>query len=244
MVLLVACAIGLLTGGGVVLFNIVIHSIRHLAWQGTSLEDAKWAYAGLKSRALALHTPWYLLVGPPIMGGLVVGAMRSLSGGLHETPSLDPLMMRARSQRQSLWPGISFTMGIPRQPGPKAKSDSIQPAKADQAPSEATARGQQDGMLNMPASTSSARNTAAEEDLQAMLEQPRQSGQHDAGAASTSTPAESPFAPVLRALAAAVTLGTGNSLGPEGPRYSFHELRHSQEKQHHGCLAILVSGLQ
>ena len=31
--LLVACAIGLVTGGGVVLFNNVIHSIRHLAFQ-------------------------------------------------------------------------------------------------------------------------------------------------------------------------------------------------------------------
>ena len=32
-VLLVACAIGLVTGGGVVLFNNAIHSIRHLAFQ-------------------------------------------------------------------------------------------------------------------------------------------------------------------------------------------------------------------
>lgn len=32
-VLLVACAIGLATGAGVVLFNDVIHAIRHLAWQ-------------------------------------------------------------------------------------------------------------------------------------------------------------------------------------------------------------------
>ena len=32
-VLLVACAIGLATGGGVVVFNNVIHTIRHYAWQ-------------------------------------------------------------------------------------------------------------------------------------------------------------------------------------------------------------------
>ena len=32
-VLLVACAIGLATGAGVVLFNDIIHAIRHLAWQ-------------------------------------------------------------------------------------------------------------------------------------------------------------------------------------------------------------------
>ena len=31
--LLVACAIGLATGAGVVLFNDIIHAIRHLAWQ-------------------------------------------------------------------------------------------------------------------------------------------------------------------------------------------------------------------
>jgi hypothetical protein len=32
-VLLVACAIGLVTGGGVVIFNYTIHSMRHYVWQ-------------------------------------------------------------------------------------------------------------------------------------------------------------------------------------------------------------------
>ena len=31
--LLVACGVGVLTGAGVVLFNDVIHGIRHLVWQ-------------------------------------------------------------------------------------------------------------------------------------------------------------------------------------------------------------------
>ena len=33
--LLVACGIGVGTGAGVVLFNDVIHGIRHLAWQAS-----------------------------------------------------------------------------------------------------------------------------------------------------------------------------------------------------------------
>ena len=37
-VLLVACAIGLVTGGGVVLFNNAIHSIRHLAFQVSTVQ--------------------------------------------------------------------------------------------------------------------------------------------------------------------------------------------------------------
>ena len=40
--LLVACGVGLATGVGVVLFNNVIHVIRHLAWSTTPLEATYW----------------------------------------------------------------------------------------------------------------------------------------------------------------------------------------------------------
>ena len=39
MILVVACGIGVCTGAGVVLFNDVIHGIRHLVWQVSSLES-------------------------------------------------------------------------------------------------------------------------------------------------------------------------------------------------------------
>ena len=37
-----ACGVGLATGVGVVLFNNVIHVIRHLAWATTPLEATYW----------------------------------------------------------------------------------------------------------------------------------------------------------------------------------------------------------
>ena len=43
-VLLVACAIGLATGAGVVLFNDVIHGIRHIAWQASTPPAAQLHY--------------------------------------------------------------------------------------------------------------------------------------------------------------------------------------------------------
>ena len=65
-VLLVACTIGLATGGGVVLFNDVIHAIRHYAWQVSFLQLhvahlASWSAGG--AALLLLHA--LLLLLPP-----------------------------------------------------------------------------------------------------------------------------------------------------------------------------------
>ena len=66
-VLLVACAIGVLTGSGVVLFNTVIHSIQDVAW-GDVLHSqggvAQWA------RNMPQDRIWPFIVLPPVLGGL------------------------------------------------------------------------------------------------------------------------------------------------------------------------------
>ena len=215
--------VGLLTGSSVVAFNFVIHYIRDLAWQHTPLSVDNWCNW---ARSLPLSTSWHTLVVPPVVGGLIVGTLRSLSGSLQETPSLDPLLLRAArsaSPQRSFWPSIRFPVPFTRPE--QATRQSATPGGSPASESNAGPQEQLDEppLLPLARETSTENSNPLEEDLQQMLGQQRESGQHDAGPSSTSGghgghEDASPFAPVLRALAAAVTLGTGNSLGPEGPR--------------------------
>jgi hypothetical protein len=82
-ILVLACAIGLATGAGVVLFNDGIHAIRHFVWAGTPLEATYW---GRWARQLDMTTAWPLIVFPPTIGGLLVGTLRRVSGGLEDPP--------------------------------------------------------------------------------------------------------------------------------------------------------------
>jgi hypothetical protein len=80
-----ACAIGLATGAGVVLFNDAIHAMRHMVWAGTPLEATFW---GRWARQLDMATAWPIIVFPPTIGGLLVGTLRRLSGGLDDPPHM------------------------------------------------------------------------------------------------------------------------------------------------------------
>lgn len=55
--LLVACAIGLATGSGVVLFNDVIHAIRHYAWQVSVLHVMLLLWPGCSAAGAAAAAP-------------------------------------------------------------------------------------------------------------------------------------------------------------------------------------------
>lgn len=86
-ILVLACAIGLATGAGVVLFNDGIHAIRHFVWAGTPLEATYW---GRWARHLDMATSWPIIVFPPTIGGLLVGILRRVSGGLEDPPHIQP----------------------------------------------------------------------------------------------------------------------------------------------------------
>ncbi len=124
-VLLVACAIGLATGGGVVLFNNVIHTIRHYAWQVMSPSSFSWfctlvpmshlpldcqltlgehgvqetpveaTHWGRWARQLPFSSAVPVLVAPPVVGGIVVGSLRAL------TNFDDPTASKGKGQQGS-----------------------------------------------------------------------------------------------------------------------------------------------
>lgn len=218
IVLLVACAVGLLTGGGVVLFNVVITLIRELVWSHAPQETANWTRWARNLRP----TEWYLLICPPVLGGLVVGTMKSLSGGLSMAPALDPLLMRAADKatapKESILSTVRSVLSVARQDDSSC-SDSDQHQQEQRQGADTSASSAHSGdCAEPPDSTTTDGRASAKKTLSAMAGQQRQAEQHDPGSASTSETPDSPLAPVLRALAAAVTLGTGNSLGPEGPR--------------------------
>lgn len=54
--LLLACGVGLATGASVVLFNNVIHLIRHIAWSTTPLEATYWGQWARSARIKDLQT--------------------------------------------------------------------------------------------------------------------------------------------------------------------------------------------
>eukprot|EP00898_Chlorokybus_atmophyticus_P004287 jgi/Chlat1/485/Chrsp103S00983 len=67
-VLLLACAVGVLSGVGVVLFNYGVHSIQHIAWEDVPL-----------SRGLDQFEAWPTIVGVPVLGGIAVGLLRYIA---------------------------------------------------------------------------------------------------------------------------------------------------------------------
>lgn len=123
-ILFVACIVGLVTGGAVVLFNTLVHEIHDILWEG--VPGVEWL------RAQPLEDTWQRLILVPVSGGILVGALNGL---------------RSSIETNSETPNISRGGG---------KGSFISKLKAVTSPT-------------------------------------------------------------LKALAAAVTLGTGNSLGPEGP---------------------------
>eukprot|EP00884_Botryococcus_braunii_P014568 jgi/Botrbrau1/23111/Bobra.0243s0045.1 len=189
-ILVLACAIGLATGAGVVLFNDGIHAIRHFVWAGTPLEATYW---GRWARQLDMTTAWPLIVFPPTIGGLLVGTLRRVTGGLedppHVMPSTDNLTASSKAAPD-------------RNRGNKIV-DSVVTAVLQTYDEEFSSKGQSNGK---PAGES--------EELAPIRPQKRSLGEH---MELQGIALKKVFAPVLRALAAAVTLGTGASLGPEGP---------------------------
>lgn len=218
----------LATGAGVVFFNEIIHTIRDFIWPSTPVNNANWVYW---ARDLPLADRWVTLLLPPTCGGLAVGLLRYFSGGFEDPPPPDDSQQQQQQQDQNhKLPGAD---GLPAQ------------ANAQLAPNTAT-QGSSNTQSPLPSSPSSApteqgsaaafRN-GADADSGSETSYSSSSRIRSNGEASTSgssfTMRSLPWGerssaslqrqvlsvtrPVLKATAAAVTLGTGNSLGPEGP---------------------------
>ncbi|GJP55844.1 hypothetical protein CLOM_g14867 [Closterium sp. NIES-68] len=168
-VLLTACAVGLLTGASVSLFNEGVHAIRDAVWQGVPPEEGS---TWLRSQSAA--ATWHLHIFVPLAGGVVVGILNAVRSEIKDLPfNQTPRGGSSSNNRSS-----SRRSSSPAAHGYDSSSDSS---------SSDSGRSSGGFSLSSRAGQSIAQNLVAA------------------------------VRPVLKAVAAAVTLGTGNSLGPEGP---------------------------
>lgn len=79
---LMACGIGLATGAAIVGFNVGVHEIRDWVWQGQPLLSSSREVL----RGIAESELWPRVVFPPFLGGLAVGALGLLIGGYDDLP--------------------------------------------------------------------------------------------------------------------------------------------------------------
>ncbi len=208
---LTLCAVHVtLTGAGVVIFNDVIHEIRSFIWQSTPSDATGWDYW---ARDLPISARWNTLLLPPTLGGLAVGLLRTISGGFDNPPDNAQQQQQPQPQSQAAEQSTSLTQNNSR--------------AAAQPPSTTTsaARTQQSRASASKTSTSGA-NSGTDSSS-------RISSSQETSTSGSSTVWSLPWVtsggrnlkrrllrvarPFLKASAAAITLGTGNSLGPEGP---------------------------
>jgi len=170
--ILAAIAIGVVTGGSVVAFNDVIHSIRDAIWHGETLLTGRELLEQFSEFEL-----WPRIVFPPVLGGLFVGLLGLFSGGYADPPPVAPSMMSPESS-----PSLENT-------------------------SKANKLNRNNGATPVSSSNSINSDTdtlkTSEIEIISEIELRRK--------------VDSVTRPVARVIAAAVTLGTGASLGPEGP---------------------------
>lgn len=197
-----ACGVGLATGVGVVLFNNVIHVIRHLAWSTTPLEATYW---GQWARELP-PAAWSTLVLPPTLGGVAVGVLKLLAGGFdskgHDDVGSNPAPPLVNKVQDELAQFRRLITGRVEDAVDKAAKEELMKAPDEQRSSQAQA------------STSSRAGPDGDPRDAAEVEQ-IQKRQHPV--LTFRRRARAAMQPVLKATAAAITLGSGASLGPEGP---------------------------
>ena len=189
-----------MTGAGVVIFNDVIHVIRSSIWQSTPVDASGWAYW---ARDLPISARWNTLLLPPAMGGLAVGLLRKLSGGFdnppHEQQQSQAAAQGAQQNSRASSQPLSVSAALPAQQdrAPVANSATSESTKGSSSCERVDS--------SQEASTSSSSNTVWS--LPWLT----------SGSRSLKRRIMRVLRPILKASAAAITLGTGNSLGPEGP---------------------------
>ncbi|MCO5554939.1 hypothetical protein L7F22_008478 [Adiantum nelumboides] len=72
LVVILSCAVGLMTGVGVVLFNVGVHELHDAVWLGIPSSGAAW----LRTQPLEQH--WVQMLSVPVGGGVAVGILNSL----------------------------------------------------------------------------------------------------------------------------------------------------------------------
>ncbi|CAO1947802.1 unnamed protein product [Urochloa humidicola] len=124
LVTLAACLVGLLTGVSVVLFNLSVHEIRDIFWDGIPSRGASWL------REEPIGEVWQRVIFVPVSGGVIVGGLNALRSSI-ETNSNGPVSKIKSALRPILKAvAASFTLGTGNSLGPEGPSVEIGSAVA------------------------------------------------------------------------------------------------------------------
>ena len=214
----------LATGAGVVFFNEVIHTIRDFIWPSTPVNNANWTYW---ARDLPLSERWVTLLLPPTCGGLAVGLLRYFSGGFDNPPPSESQQQQQQDQKLPRADSLPAQPNFQSMPSQAAQSSSdsqiplpSSPASdpAEQRKAAASSNGNESRSATGSSDRTAARiNSNGEASSSGSSSTVWRLPWGASNSASLQRQVHSVTRPVLKATAAAITLGTGNSLGPEGP---------------------------
>ncbi|CAM6082547.1 unnamed protein product [Calypogeia fissa] len=120
-VVLMSCAVGLLTGVCVVLFNLGVHEIHDIVWKDIPNIGAAWL------RTQPRETTWQQIILIPAGGGVVVGILNTLRTALEESNEDNSLWRYSKGfVRQLLKTGAAaITLGTGSSLGPEGPSVEI-----------------------------------------------------------------------------------------------------------------------
>ncbi|KAG0564110.1 hypothetical protein KC19_8G083600 [Ceratodon purpureus] len=96
VIVLLACLVGVLTGGSVVLFNLAVHGIHDEVWEGIPESGAAWL------RTRPLNETWLRLLVVPFGGGVLVGLLNTMRQSLDNTPENDKSESNSKAKSNRL----------------------------------------------------------------------------------------------------------------------------------------------
>ncbi|XP_022682653.1 chloride channel protein CLC-e isoform X2 [Setaria italica] len=119
LVTLAACLVGLLTGVSVVLFNLSVHEIRDIFWDGIPLRGASWL------REEPIGEVWQRVIFVPVSGGVVVGGLNALRSSIKTNSNghVSKIQSAVRPFLKAV--AASFTLGTGNSLGPEGPSVEI-----------------------------------------------------------------------------------------------------------------------
>ncbi|KAL5226943.1 hypothetical protein ABZP36_015208 [Zizania latifolia] len=119
LVTLAACLVGLLTGVSVVLFNLSVHEIRDLFWDGIPLRGASWL------REAPIGETWQRVIFVPVSGGIIVGVLNTLRSSIKTTSNGTMSKVKGAFRPFLKAMAASFTLGTGNSLGPEGPSVEI-----------------------------------------------------------------------------------------------------------------------
>ncbi|KAJ1285020.1 hypothetical protein BS78_03G248700 [Paspalum vaginatum] len=119
LVTLAACLVGLLTGVSVVLFNLSVHEIRDIFWDGIPSRGASWL------REEPIGEVWQRVIFVPVSGGVIVGGLNVLRSSIKDNSNGPVSKIKSAFRPFLKTVAASFTLGTGNSLGPEGPSVEI-----------------------------------------------------------------------------------------------------------------------